>query len=346
MDFSGGNLAHISLHYIGNKLNEETCIFSRDEFELNDELGFQLKDYFLERFVNVHEKHQFQHTTSLKYNVVYNFIKEIFNEGISLHDASIEIAKILYENSTHPKIKGGELYICHFTDCEYEGNIMDAVGIFKTENKNGFFEIAHQKNKVDIAYKEGIDIHKLDKGCLVFNTQSEEGFDVCIIDQQNRGDEAAYWREHFLNLKIKNTNYNQTNDFLGITKQFVTKQFIEEFEVTKTDQIDLLNRSVDYFKKHESFNKNEFEKEVLQDKGIIESFRAFDEVYRQDHDIELNESFPISAPAVKKQARVFKSVLKLDKNFHIYIHGNKDMIEQGVEKDGRKYYKIYFEKEL
>jgi hypothetical protein len=58
------------------------------------------------------------------------------------------------------------------------------------------------------------------------------------------------------------------------------------------------------------------------------------------------DSFEISTQAVKKQARIFKSVLKLDKNFHIYIHGNRDMIEQGVEKDGRKYYKIYFENEI
>jgi len=48
---------------------------------------------------------------------------------------------------------------------------------------------------------------------------------------------------------------------------------------------------------------------------------------------------------VKKQARIFKTVLKLDKNFRIYIHGNRELIEQGVEKDGRKYYKIYFEQE-
>jgi hypothetical protein len=48
---------------------------------------------------------------------------------------------------------------------------------------------------------------------------------------------------------------------------------------------------------------------------------------------------------VKKQSRVFKSVLKLDRNFHIYIHGDKDLIERGVEKDGRKYYKIYYREE-
>ena len=43
---------------------------------------------------------------------------------------------------------------------------------------------------------------------------------------------------------------------------------------------------------------------------------------------------------------MFKGVLKLDKNFHIYIHGNRELIEQGIDKDGRKFYKIYFEREL
>ena len=55
------------------------------------------------------------------------------------------------------------------------------------------------------------------------------------------------------------------------------------------------------------------------------------------------DNFEISAQAVKQQARAFKSVLKLDKNFHIYIHGNREMIEQGIDENGRKYYKIYYE---
>ena len=42
---------------------------------------------------------------------------------------------------------------------------------------------------------------------------------------------------------------------------------------------------------------------------------------------------------------LFKSILKLDKNFHIYIHGNSELIRRGEEKDGRKFYKIYFENE-
>jgi len=55
--------------------------------------------------------------------------------------------------------------------------------------------------------------------------------------------------------------------------------------------------------------------------------------------------FEISNKAVKKQARVFKSVLKLDKNFHIYIHGDKKLIERGTDEVGRKFYKIYYEEE-
>ena len=119
----------------------------------------------------------------------------------------------------------------------------------------------------------------------------------------------------------------------------------EDFEVSKTDKIDFLNRSVDYFKKNETFDKQEFEEQVFGDSNVIESFRKFDQIYRQENEVELSDSFEISAQAVKKQARVFKNVLKLDKNFHIYIHGNREMIEQGIDENGRKYYKIYYEEE-
>lgn len=78
---------------------------------------------------------------------------------------------------------------------------------------------------------------------------------------------------------------------------------------------------------------------------MIRSFRQFDQAYRSEHEMDISDSFEINAQAVRKQARVFKSVLKLDKNFHIYIHGNRDLIEQGVDEKGRKFYKIYYEEE-
>ena len=38
-------------------------------------------------------------------------------------------------------------------------------------------------------------------------------------------------------------------------------------------------------------------------------------------------------------------VIKLDKNFHFYVHGSRELIEQGVDEEGRKFYKIYYKEE-
>ena len=83
----------------------------------------------------------------------------------------------------------------------------------------------------------------------------------------------------------------------------------------------------------------------MQQENIIQSFSRFDERYKQENRIEIEDGFEISSQALKKQEKVFKSVIKLDKNFHIYIHGDRDLIEHGIEKDGRKFYKIYYNDE-
>jgi len=49
---------------------------------------------------------------------------------------------------------------------------------------------------------------------------------------------------------------------------------------------------------------------------------------------------------VQKQQKLFKSVLKLDKNFHVYIHGRRDLIERGYDEAvGKKFYKLYYDEE-
>lgn len=345
MNFTNATLKQISVHYIGSNSAGQELILSKEPLIIEEELSEKLKNFFLNKFTNVYDKYNFAHASSLKFNEVYNYMNEVFSEETPFHEASLNITHHLAQSSNHPKIKSGELYVCYFENCEINNKKMDAIGIFKTETKNGFFEIDQVKSKFSITYKEGIDVNKFDKGCLVFNTNKKGGYEVLIVDNQNRGEEAVFWKETFLGLAQVNNDFNQTNQFLNITKSYVTKQLSEEFEVSKADQIDLLNRSVQYFKGHENFDKEEFEEEVLQDKGIIKSFRNYDETFRENHEIEVADIFEISAQAVKKQERVFKSVLKLDKNFHIYIHGDKELIEQGVEKDGRKYYKIYYKEE-
>lgn len=337
-------LQDIAIHHVGNKLHEEGLRISSKDIELPaEETTDHLLQYLLTPF-SENEVYNFDHSSELGLNEVFSFSKKIFGDPDCFYLTSIEIAKHLYEQSDHPKINGGDLCVCYFSDCLFDGIRTDAIGIFKSEIKDTFLKFDKDGADLSVRHDSGININKLDKGCMIFNIGKEDGYTVCVVDSNKAGG-TLYWKTDFLDVKPAADNYHFTQDFLSMTKNYVTKQIPEEFDVTKTDQIDLLNRSVDYFKNNEQFEKADFEQEVLQDQGLIDSFQMYDTAYRQEYEVELQDSFDISPKAVKKQARVFKSVLKLDKNFHIYIHGNKELIEKGTDQDGRKYYKIYYEDE-
>ncbi len=338
------NLSELVIHNVGNKALDTPLFVADKKINIEDELRSILNSYFLSSFKS-EEYYHLYHDVNLPLNEVYTYVSNIFDDPGSLLQESKNLAKHLYDKSAHPKIKDGEFYVAYFTDCNLNGETLDAVGLFKSENKETFLEVERSLDSFNLESRQGINISKLDKGCLIFNTDKKKGYVLSIVDNTNKGTEAQYWKDDFLKVLVINNEYHQTTQFLSLTKNFVTKQLDQEFDISKTDQIDLLNRSVEYFKAHDTFDKQEFEEEVFHHQNLIDSFRQFDQTYRRENEVEFSDNFEISDQAVKKQARVFKSVLKLDKNFHIYIHGNRELIEQGVEKDGRKFYKIYYSEE-
>jgi hypothetical protein len=350
ISFFEASLAELSIHRIGNKSEDEFYVLSESSMVIQDE---QLKDlllqYFLGPYAKVNEVYRFFHPNDdLNLNEVYHFAESIFEKGTGFHENSQQLAKYLYEISSHPKIKSGELYVAYVENLQIEGELHDAIGIFKSETKESYLKVYPEHNGFNISYEqEAINIHKLDKGCLIINTEKEEGYKVLVIDQTNRSTEAVYWKDEFLKLKIRNDNYNQTNNVLGVYKSFVTQKLDEDFELSKADKVDLLNKSMKYFKEKESFDLDEFSNEVIANADGIESFKNFKKSYEEEFDTTIADSFDISEAAVKKQSRAFKSIIKLDKNFHIYIHGNKELIEKGFDDDkSMNFYKVYFKEEL
>ena len=340
IEFTDASIETYTLHRISidlakNIINEKA--FAPKSDEEND----VLKRIFLRPFISSSTTYEFKHDVDIDLNTLLKLSNDIQN-GDNFALKSINIHQHLKSVSKHPNIKDGDLFVVKFKHLQLNRNFCDALGVYKIENKESFIETSENGfNEIGISFKKGIGTKRLDKACLILFT--EEPHTVFVID--NNSSETDYWQNEFLKVGYRNDHINNTNQFLSLTKSYLTEQLPNEFEVSKADQIDLLNRSVDYFKNHESFDKAEFENEVFQDNTLIESFRSFDSSYRQENDIDIADDFEISQQAVKKQAKVFKSVLKLDKNFHIYIHGDRQLIEQGVEKDGRKYYKIYFDKE-
>ena len=344
LDFTQVEIKNLITHHIGNKLRDEGVSLSNEPTHLAE----STKDFLLKYFllpIKTEEFFCFDHPVKLILNDILSVARSIFSNSKRFIQDSQDIAKLLYEQSLHPKIKEGELNVALFSNIVLDDEIVDAIGIFKSETGVPFLKMKNQKSRFSINHEYGFEIKGMDKGCIIFNTDEKSGYKVLVIDSANNSGEAQYWKDDFLKIKPIANEFQKTNQFLGIARQFVTKQLAEEFEISKADKIDYLNRSVEYFKNHDTFDKQEFEKEVFHHPSIIKSFRQFDETYRQENEVDLSDSFEISAQAVKKQARVFKSVLKLDKNFHIYIHGNRELIEQGIDEQGRKFYKIYYEKE-
>lgn len=346
MIFTEARVDRLAVHYTGNKQNGGALVVSRQEQDPRDDIREKLREALLQKFTNCHERYAFHHPSSLEFNEVYNFVQHIFREPATFYELSLKIAAHLFEVSVHPKIKPGELYIILFSNILLDDRSVNAIGLFKAETKTLFADLIPSMDDLDLQLKEGSELSRLDKGCLILNQEEREGYELIIFDANGKGEEAVYWKDKFLSVMVRQNEFLQTHGFLSMTKDYVTQHLPDEFEVSKTEQLDILNRSMDYFKTHGNFNKSEFEEEVLHHVDLIDSFRKYDENYRKENQLHQLGEFEISPQAVKKQARIFKSVIKLDKNFHIYIHGDRQLIEKGYDDALQKhYYKIYFEQE-
>lgn len=339
----------LAVHRVGNKLRDEFYALSEAPIALEDEqLTTLLLHYFLSPFTKVNEVYRLTHTSgTLELNEIYHFSKSFFEGNLDFHSLGQQVCKHLFEASNHPNIKGGELYVVYLRNVQLEGVEHDAIGIFKSESKEPFLKVSPIQSSFEIAYEqEAININKLDKGCIIINTESEEGYKVLAIDQTNRQQEAAYWKDSFLSVRVRNDAFNKTGNFLKVYKAFVDEGLDGAFELERTDKIDLLNRSMDYFKEKDTFKTKEFEEEVLGNPQAAALFNDYRQQFETDYESPFGEQFDIAPGAVKKANATYKSVLKLDKNFHIYVHGKREYIEKGFDEEkGLNYYKVYFREE-
>ena len=328
---------------VGNKSLDDGVYYSKGTLSLTDSLKSLLINYFISSFTSDDSYHLY-HDSGMNFNVVYGAMQQIFDNPETLYEQSVNLAKYLYEQSTHPKIKGGEFYTVYFKDCLLDGETVDAVGLFKSENKDTFLKVLREGGNFNLESEQGINIKKLDKGCLRFNKDRENGYVVAVVDNTNRGVDAQYWIDDFLHVRQRKDEYANTENVMAMAKQFITKELPKEFEVPKADQIDLLNRSLQFFKEKDTFDIEDFANEVIEQPEVIESFRSYKKTFEEEHAMEIDDSFAISQHAFKKQQRSYKRIIRLDKKIQIIIDGNRDHVEQGEDEKG-KYYKVYYSTE-
>lgn len=333
----------IIIHYVGRMTFNEGITFSTTISEIKQPLKESLGMALVSQ-IKTEGLCSFYHESRIELNEIYKFTSELFDNPKKLLEISQNIAKHLYTHSDHPKIKGGEFYTVYFKDCLLDGEQVDAVGLFKSENKDTFLKVLREGGNFNLESEQGINIKKLDKGCLIFNKDRENGYVVAVVDNTNRGVDAQYWIDDFLHVRQRKDEYANTENVMAMAKQFITKELPKEFEVPKADQIDLLNRSLQFFKEKDTFDIEDFANEVIEQPEVIESFKSYKKNYEEEHATEIDDSFTISQHAFKKQQRSYKRIIRLDKKIQIIIDGNRDHVEQGEDEKG-KYYKVYYSTE-
>ena len=338
-----GKMNNMIIHFVGNKNNGDGVRFS------NVQSNFErIEEYFKKLIYSNFKSDElfcFNFSQSVESNPIHQCINIIFNDINSFVEQSQNLTRFLYDNSIHPKIKSGEFYIVYFKDCVIDDTTTDAIGLFKSENKETILKVYPKGEGFEIESQKGMNINKLDKGCLIFNIEKENGYVISIVDNTNKSIEAQYWKDDFLCVKPRKDEYYNTQNVMSLCKNFIKEGLPEGLDITKADQADFLNKAVEYFKKNEDFDMLDFKKVVMRKPEVVESFNQYQSEYEFARELAVLDRFSISEAAVKKQARALKSVIKLDKNFHIYVHGDRDMIEQGTDEEGRKYYKIYYTQE-
>lgn len=345
LNFSNIQLENIAVHRVGNKHRAERNFVSDSLLRPDEALIDALQTYFLKPLKRSEELYHFIHSANLELNEMYSFATSIFNDPSSLLNESKHILQHLYAQSNHPNIKGGEVYVAYFSGLLIDDELVDAVGVFKSERKNTFLKVSDAGDSLVINVADGISIEKLDKGCLIINTDAADGYRVLTVDNNNY--DALYWTHHFLAVDYVEDENFHTKLYMDMVTEFA--QEVVAPAADKREQVAFMANTVDYFTNTETFDFQDFTEKVAQGNP---AFKEELNTFRDDFGLSDTDGFDISKSAFKNAKRKIKSNIKLDTGISIKLDTNNpeasnNFVERGYDEEkGMYYYKVYFNEEM
>ncbi|MEX0291080.1 MAG: nucleoid-associated protein [Flavobacteriaceae bacterium] len=338
----------VSLHRVGNKNKGEQIFLSKAPYVLDDEIAGLLKEYFFKPFREKEENYlKFRNDVDVEFNEVFKIASEIFDKPTEIHKNSKELARHLFEQSKHPHIKSGEVYVAYLTDVLLDNTKTDAIGIFKSELKHDFLQFEEKEGNLDLQIQQGVSINKLDKGCLIFNHMKEEGYKVLSVDN-NRYD-AKYWLEDFLDVAPMADENFYTKNYLKFCQNFAKDVVLPAED--KQQEVLFMNRAVNHFAKNDAFEETNFLNEVIENPELIPEFKHYKVEKGPKYSIEDVSNFNIANKAVSDTRKKIKNVIQLDTNVQIKLdfinpESADKFVEKGWDEERQMYYYlVYFNKE-
>ena len=338
------SISKFIIHKVGNKFNDTKNTFSENLVDF-DEASYDLMlPFLLKPFTSAVQSFRFNHHADISLNEINSYTEQIFNDDDAFIEVSKHIVTHLYEKSNSSQIKTGDVLIAQFEGIEYDEMTINAIGIFKIENRVEFFQTFLENKSYDVLVQKGINSRKIDKGCLILNTNDTAGPIVFSVDNNNY--DAQYWTNQFLNIKYADDYRQHTQDYLELCKDFST-------EVLKTsygnqEQNTFLAKTIDYFKENEVVSVEGFKDDVFEDDKHKSLFDDYKKTFESELDIVIRNQFDVSEAVVKKEKKKIRTEIKLDTNIQIKLDidapdASAEYLERGYDEEKKMhYYKVFF----
>lgn len=332
-----GSIEKMIVHAVGNKDREEGVSFSKIELDFKEIQGDV--ENLIEKSFNTSDLYEFYFEQDINLNPIYTFVKALFAEPERFVEQSNLIAKILYERSNRPSVMKGELNVIYLTGCEFDGDVVDALALLKMEQRERMVRYERDGSGFKVVTIEGINLSKMDKGCLIFNTDGANGYKIAIVNKTTKNQDKAYWQDDFLHVRSCQSAYHQTINLIGLCKDFVR----EEMEDCDKMQRSLaVARAKAMIATQEEIDLNDFAEEVFQNASLADRFMDYRDSSEYANELP-TDNLKIEKKIPKKIIAMPSNVIHLDANFDIVIKGGEELILKGLdERSGMKYYKLFY----
>ena len=334
------NIQQIGIHYLNKEL-EKVVISEQPVTPSDNNMVKKLVKGLYHRF-SLEVPFEFSNLRTEDSNRASNLIRQKFNSQVSFQEISVELASLYLDSYETENMKSGYLILLDLTNIMINEVSCSGLGILRSHEAEEFISPKQLNQFIDIDVLQGISLKNLEINCLIVREENTKT-DQVFFKNPSLEFKNNFFMDQYLSVVPVINEYHQTQGQINIYKSFVENELNLDSKIEKFDKI---NDSMQFLNQHDNFQISDFEEEVIKDPETIDSFKEFRQNFSDENDIELSDDFIISKNAVKNNTRYVRNVIKLDKNFHVYVHGNRQNIVKGYDEEkDLYYYQIYFKEE-
>lgn len=221
---------------------------------------------------------------------------------------------------------------------EYEGK---ALGFFFSNERKSFLA----NTETEAIVLKGLPLSKPEYAAL-FIPENDSSWKLFVSEPGGQTALRTPWTLSLFPFQPCYQDSFHAKQFFQMCKSFSEDVLVKEKKNNREEQVAFLSESADYAAKKNEINFENFKADVLKEPGLVDAFEGYQEKYTASKGWNPPDQFAMTDVDQKQIRKFVKSVIKLDKNFHIYVHGNKERIERGFDEQKKlHYYTLWFDSE-